>query len=111
MPGNSIGKVFSVTTFGESHGVAIGCIVDGMPPNFELSEADIQIELDRRKPGQSRLTSQRRETDQVKILSGVFNGKTTGTPIALHIDNIDARESDYTELKDKFPNKITFAIS
>lgn len=102
MPGNSIGKVFSVTTFGESHGVAIGCIVDGMPPNFELSEADIQIELDRRKPGQSRLTSQRRETDQVKILSGVFNGKTTGTPIALHIDNIDARESDYTELKDKF---------
>jgi chorismate synthase len=102
MPGNSIGKLFTVTTFGESHGPAIGCIVDGFPANFELSEADIQTELDRRKPGQSRLSSQRRETDQVKILSGVFEGKTTGTPIALHIDNIDARESDYTALKDKF---------
>lgn len=102
MPGNSIGKVFTVTTFGESHGPAIGCIVDGFPANFAISETDIQKELDRRKPGQSRLTSQRRETDQVKILSGVFEGKTTGTPIALYIDNIDARESDYTQLKDKF---------
>lgn len=102
MPGNCIGKNFTVTTFGESHGPAIGCIIDGFPANFELAESDIQKELDRRKPGQSRLTSQRRESDQVKILSGVFEGKTTGTPIALHIDNIDARETDYTDLKDKF---------
>ncbi len=102
MPGNSIGKIFTVTTFGESHGPAIGCIVDGFPANFELAAADIQKELDRRKPGQSCLTSQRRESDQVKILSGIFEGKTTGTPIALYIDNIDARESDYTQLKDKF---------
>ncbi len=102
MPGNSIGKLFTVTTFGESHGPAIGCIVDGIPANFEIVEADIQKELDRRMPGQSRLVSQRRETDKIKILSGIFEGKTTGTPIALHIDNIDARETDYTEIKDKF---------
>jgi chorismate synthase len=102
MPGNTIGKMFTVTTFGESHGPAIGCIIDGFPAKFEISEADIQSELDRRKPGVSHLTSQRRETDQIKILSGVFEGKTTGTPIALHIENINARESDYIELKDKF---------
>lgn len=102
MPGNSIGKLFSVTTFGESHGVALGCIVDGCPPNFDLTEADIQSELDRRKPGQSQLTSQRREPDQIQILSGIFNGKTTGTPIALQVTNVDARERDYDDLKDKF---------
>jgi len=102
MAGNSIGQLFKVTTFGESHGPAIGCIVDGCPPNLELSTADLQIDLDRRKPGRSHYTSTRRETDQVKILSGVFNGKTTGTPIALEIPNLDAREKDYTEIKDKF---------
>lgn len=102
MPGNSIGKLFTVTTFGESHGTALGCIIDGFPPNFAISEADIQTELDRRKPGQSKLTTQRRESDLVKILSGVFEGKTTGTPIGLQILNEDARESDYTEIKNKY---------
>ncbi len=102
MPGNTIGKIFTVTTFGESHGPAIGCIVDGCPPNLELSETDIQFELDRRKPGQSQLTTQRREPDRVKILSGVFKGKTTGTPISLQIDNLDQRERDYAEIKDIF---------
>lgn len=102
MPGNSIGKLFTVTTFGESHGPAIGCIVDGCPPNLELSEQDIQQELDRRKPGIIQNTSQRRESDLVKILSGVFAGKTTGTPISLQINNIDAKESDYSLNKDKF---------
>ncbi|MDX2476681.1 MAG: chorismate synthase, partial [Gammaproteobacteria bacterium] len=80
MSGNTIGKLFTVTSFGESHGAAIGCIVDGCPPGFELSEADIQPDLDRRKPGTSRHTTQRREDDVVEILSGVFEGKTTGTP-------------------------------
>lgn len=102
MPGNSIGKIFTVTTFGESHGPAIGCIVDGCPPNLELSAADIQCELDRRKPGVSRNTSQRREPDEIQILSGVFEGKTTGTPISLQITNVDARPQDYSEQKDKF---------
>jgi chorismate synthase len=102
MPGSTIGKLFSVTTYGESHGPAIGCIIDGCPPNLALSEPDIQIDLDRRKPAQSQLTTQRRESDQIKILSGVFEGKTTGTPISLQIDNIDPRESDYTTIKDKF---------
>lgn len=102
MPGNSIGKLFTVTTFGESHGPAYGCIIDGCPPNLELSEQDIQIELDRRKPGTSRFTSQRRESDQVKILSGVFEGKTTGTPIGLLVENEDSRSSDYEKLKNQF---------
>lgn len=102
MPGNTIGKLFSVTTFGESHGPAIGCIIDGCPPNLELSVQDIQQELDRRKPGISRNTTQRREPDLVQILSGVFAGKTTGTPISLQIQNIDARPQDYTEQSNKF---------
>ncbi|NOT98913.1 MAG: chorismate synthase, partial [Sideroxydans sp.] len=83
MSGNTFGTLFTVTSFGESHGAAIGCIVDGCPPGMELSEADIQLDLDRRKPGTSRHVTQRRESDTVEILSGVFEGKTTGTPIAL----------------------------
>ncbi len=102
MSGNSIGKVFTVTGFGESHGPAIGCIVDGCPPGMALSEADLQADLDRRKPGQSRHTTQRREADQVRILSGVFEGVTTGTPIALLIDNTDQRSKDYSEIMDRF---------
>lgn len=99
---NTFGKYFSVTTFGESHGPAIGCVVDGCPAGFSLTEADIQLELDKRKPGQSRNTSQRREGDLVQILSGVFEGKTTGSPIALLIPNEDARERDYEPLKEVF---------
>lgn len=102
MSGNSYGKLFTVTTFGESHGPALGCIVDGCPPGLELCEQDIQQELERRKPGQSRYTTQRRETDQVKILSGVFEGKTTGTPIGLLIENTDQRSKDYSKIKDQF---------
>lgn len=102
MSGNSFGKLFTVTTFGESHGLALGCIVDGCPPGLELCEADIQADLDRRKPGQSRYTTQRREDDQVKILSGVFEGKTTGTPIGLVIENTDQRSKDYSNIKDQF---------
>ncbi len=102
MSGNSIGKLFTVTTFGESHGVALGCIVDGCPPGMELSEADLQRDLDRRKPGQSRHTTQRREADQVRILSGVFEGRTTGTPIGLLIENTDQRSKDYTNILDRF---------
>ncbi|WP_020210452.1 chorismate synthase [Gilvimarinus chinensis] len=102
MSGNSFGKLFTVTTFGESHGLALGCIVDGCPPGLELSEEDIQLDLDRRKPGQSRYTTQRREADQVKILSGVFEGKTTGTPIGLLIENTDQRSKDYSNIKDQF---------
>lgn len=102
MSGNSIGKLFSVTSFGESHGVAIGCIIDGCPPGMELSEADIQPDLDRRRPGTSRHTTQRREPDQVQILSGVFEGKTTGTPIGLIIHNQDQRSKDYSEIVDRF---------
>ena len=94
MAGNTFGKLFSVTTFGESHGAAIGCIVDGCPPGMDLSEDDIQPELDRRKPGTSRFVTQRREPDAVKILSGVYQGKTTGTPIALLIENQDQRSKD-----------------
>jgi chorismate synthase len=100
--GNSIGQNFVVTTFGESHGVALGCIVDGCPPGMELDETDIQADLDRRRPGTSRHTTQRKEPDQVEILSGVFEGKTTGTPIGLLIHNVDQRNRDYTEIKDKF---------
>lgn len=102
MSGNTIGRLFSVTTFGESHGAALGCIVDGCPPGMELSEADLQPDLDRRKPGRSRHTSQRREADAVRILSGVFEGRTTGTPIGLLIENTDQRSRDYTEIMDRF---------
>ncbi len=102
MSGNSIGKLFTVTTFGESHGLALGCIVDGCPPGVALSEADLQADLDRRKPGTSRHTTQRREADEVKILSGVFEGRTTGTPIGLLIENTDQRSKDYSNIKDSF---------
>lgn len=102
MSGNTIGKLFTVTSFGESHGAAIGCIIDGCPPGFELSEADIQPDLDRRKPGTSRHTTQRRESDEVEILSGVFEGKTTGTPIGLLIRNTDQRSKDYSDIKELF---------
>jgi len=100
--GNTFGKLFTVTSFGESHGPALGCIVDGCPPGLELSESDLQGDLDRRKPGQSRFTTQRREDDQVRILSGVFEGKTTGTPIGLLIENTDQRSKDYGNIKDVF---------
>ncbi|WP_024299993.1 chorismate synthase [Methylomicrobium lacus] len=102
MSGNTFGKLFTVTTFGESHGPALGCIVDGCPPGLELSEADIQLDLDRRKPGTSRHTTQRREADEVKILSGVFEGKTTGTPIGLLIENTDQRSKDYSKIAESF---------
>lgn len=102
MSGNTIGKLFTVTSFGESHGTAIGCIVDGCPAGLELTEADIQGDLDRRKPGTSRHTTQRREADEVKILSGVFEGKTTGTPIGLLIENTDQRSKDYSKIADTF---------
>lgn len=102
MSGNTFGKLFTLTTFGESHGPALGAIVDGCPPGMELTAADLQIDLDRRKPGTSRHTTQRREDDQVKILSGVFEGKTTGTPIGLLIENTDQRSKDYGEIKNQF---------
>ncbi|MBI0153344.1 chorismate synthase [Gilliamella sp. W8128] len=102
MAGNSIGKLFKVTTFGESHGSALGCIVDGVPPGMNLSESDMQHDLDRRRPGSSRYTTQRREADQVKILSGVFEGVTTGTSIGLLIENTDQRSQDYSKIKDIF---------
>lgn len=102
MPGNTIGKLFSVTSFGESHGPALGCIVDGCPPGLALSTDDMQADLDRRKPGQSRYTTQRREGDEVKILSGVFEGQTTGTPIGLVIENTDQRSRDYDKIKRQF---------
>ncbi|MFM8608361.1 MAG: chorismate synthase, partial [Hyphomicrobiales bacterium] len=105
---NTFGHMFRVTTFGESHGVAIGCVVDGCPPRIEIDASDIQHDLDRRKPGQSRFTTQRREADDVKILSGVFTDETTGkqlttgTPIALMIENTDQRSKDYGDIKDKY---------
>ncbi|MFN3234442.1 MAG: chorismate synthase [Gammaproteobacteria bacterium] len=102
MPGNTFGKAFTVTTFGESHGPAYGCIIDGCPPGLMLSEDDIQPELDRRKPGQSRYTTQRREDDRVRIFSGLFEGKTTGTPIGLIIENTDQRSRDYEAIKNVF---------
>ncbi|MDA9913819.1 chorismate synthase [Methylophilaceae bacterium] len=102
MSGNSIGKNFTLTTFGESHGVAIGGIIDGCPPGLEISEHDLQIDLNRRKPGSSKFVTQRKESDKVQILSGVFEGKTTGTPIALIIYNEDQRSKDYSEIKDTF---------
>jgi chorismate synthase len=102
MSGNTLGKLFCVTTFGESHGPAIGCVIDGCPPGMPLSEADIQPELDRRKPGTSRHVTQRKESDTVEILSGVYEGKTTGTPIALLIRNEDQRSQDYGNIVDRF---------
>ncbi|MFK5914864.1 MAG: chorismate synthase [Woeseiaceae bacterium] len=102
MSGNTLGKLFTVTSFGESHGAAIGCIVDGCPPGLELSEADLQGDLDRRRPGKTRHTTQRREMDEVQILSGVFEGVTTGSPIALIIQNTDQRSKDYSDIMDRF---------
>jgi len=102
MSDNSFGTLFRVTTWGESHGPAIGCVVDGTPPGIRLAEPDIQQWLDKRRPGTSRFVTQRREPDQVRILSGVFEGRTTGTPISLLIENQDARSKDYAEIKDKF---------
>ncbi len=102
MPGNTIGELFRVTTFGESHGLALGAIIDGCPSSIELCEVDLQKDLDRRKPGQSKFTTQRTEPDQVRILSGVFEGKTTGTPIGLLIENVDQKSKDYGEIKDQF---------
>lgn len=100
MPGNTYGEAYRVTTWGESHGDTTGVVVDGCPPELELTEADIQRELDRRKPGQSKLTTQRKEEDNVRIMSGVFQGKTLGTPIAMMVENKDARASDYEDMKD-----------
>jgi chorismate synthase len=102
MSGNTIGKLFTVTTFGESHGPALGCIVDGCPPGLPLSEADLQPDIDRRRTGTSHFVSQRREGDEVRILSGVFEGRTTGTPIGILIENTDARSRDYEKIKDRF---------
>ena len=102
MAGNSFGNLFRFTTFGESHGPAIGCVIDGVPPLIPLAESDLQHWLDRRKPGQSRFTTQRREPDEVKILSGVFEGMTTGTPIGVQIENIDQRSQDYGAIADQF---------
>lgn len=102
MAGDTYGRVFTVTTFGESHGPALGCIVDGCPPGLMLNESDIQIDLDRRRPGRSKYVTQRQEPDQVKILSGVFEGQTTGTAIGLLIENVDQRSGDYSKIKDRF---------
>ena len=102
MSGNTFGKIFSLTTYGESHGKAIGCVIDGCPPGLKLDESDIQKDLNRRKPGQSKYTTQRKEDDKVEILSGVFAGMTTGTPISLIVFNQDQRTKDYSEIKDKF---------
>ena len=112
MPGSSIGEMFRVTTFGESHGHALGCVVDGCPPGLELIEADLQMDLDRRKPGTSKFVTQRKEADAVRILSGTFEGVTTGTAIGLVIENEDQRSRDYSEIKDKFrPNHADFAYT
>lgn len=102
MSGNTFGKIFRVTTFGESHGKALGCVIDGCPPNIKIDESDIQKDLNRRKPGQSKYTTQRKEDDKVEILSGIFNGVTTGTPITLIIFNKDQKSKDYSEIKNKF---------
>ena len=107
---NTFGHLFRVTTFGESHGPAIGCVVDGCPPRLALSEADIQPWLDRRRPGQSKFTTQRQEPDQVRILSGVFEGMTTGTPISLVIDNLDQRSKDYGEIVTSGDHRIAMAF-
>ena len=102
MPGNTIGKAFRVTTWGESHGPAIGCVIDGCPPGLPLGEDDIRPDLERRRPGKTRHTTQRRETDAVRIVSGVFEGATTGTPISLVIENVDQRPRDYSKIKDVY---------
>lgn len=102
MAGNTFGQLFTLTTFGESHGIALGAVVDGCPPGLPLSGADLQVDLDRRRPGRSKYTSQRREPDQVKILSGIFEGETTGTPIGLVIDNVDQKSKDYGNLRDVY---------
>ena len=102
MSDNSFGKLFRVTTWSESHGPAIGCVIDGCPPRLKLSEEDIQPWLDRRRPGQSRFTTQRREPDRVRILSGVFEGQTTGTPISLMIENTDQRSKDYGDIATRY---------
>src|SRR6202020_664127 len=102
MSGNTFGKLFTVTSFGESHGPALGCIVDGCPPGLELTESDLQADVDRRRNGPSHHARPRREGDGVRILSGVFEGRTTGTPIGLLIENTDARSRDYEKIKDRF---------
>ena len=102
MSGNTFGKLFTVTTFGESHGEALGCIIDGCPPGLTLSAGDLQPDLNRRKPGQSRYTTQRREDDEVEILSGVFDGVTTGTPIGMVVRNQDQKSKDYRKIKDLY---------
>lgn len=102
MAGNTFGQAFTVTTFGESHGPALGAVVDGCPPGLELTEADLQADLDRRRPGQSKYTTQRQEPDRVKILSGVFEGRTTGTPIGLVIENVDQKSKDYSDIRDVY---------
>ncbi len=102
MAGNTIGHIFRVTTFGESHGLALGCIIDGCPPDLAITEAELQVDLDRRRPGSSKYTTPRREADKVTILSGVFEGKTTGTSIGLLIENTDKRSQDYTNIADRF---------
>ena len=99
---NSFGKIFRISTFGESHGKAIGVVIDGCPSGIEINENDIQLELDRRKPGQSKITTQRKESDSVEVLSGVFNGKTTGSPISLYIKNKDQKSSDYDHISTVF---------
>src|SRR5262245_31575223 len=102
MAGNTFGHLFRFTSWGESHGPAIGCVVDGSPPRIPLSEADIQVWLDQRRPGTSRFVTQRQEPDAVRILSGVFEGVTTGTPISMLIENVDQRSRDYSDVKDQF---------
>ena len=102
MAGNTIGKLFTVTTSGESHGPGLSAIVDGCPPGLEIDESDIQKELNKRRPGQSRFTSQRKEKDEVTIMSGVFEGVTTGTPINLVVQNVDQKTKDYSAIKEKF---------
>src|SRR5690606_14807855 len=112
MSANGFGHLFRFTTWGESHGPAIGCVVDGTPPNIPLAEADIQVWLDRRRPGQSRFTTQRQEPDAVRILSGVYEGRTTGTPISLMIENVDQRSKDYSEIAEKFrPGHADYAYT
>jgi chorismate synthase len=112
MSGNTIGKLFTVTTFGESHGPAIGAVIDGCPPGLELSVEDLQPDLDRRKPGTSKFATQRKEGDKVSILSGVFEGVTTGTSIGLLIENTDQRSNDYSKIKDTFrPNHADYTYA
>src|SRR3990167_8303972 len=112
MAGNTFGQLFKVTTFGESHGGCVGCVVDGCPPGLEISEEEIQKDLDRRKPGQSKITSPRKEQDVIHLLSGVFEGKTTGTPILLLAHNSDMRPEDYEHLKNVYrPSHADYAYS